>query len=105
MKGCRRFHETAGHLFFHANYRADLPPSEQPDYVLLWEHLTSTLPAPHESGKIAVVGHTPQWTGEILDLGHVLCIDTLCCMGGYLTALDVETGELWQADIHGNLRT
>jgi len=105
VKGCRRHHETADYLFFHANYQADLPPDEQPDYLLLWEHLTTTQPAPHESGKTAIVGHTPQRTGDVLDLGHVLCIDTACCMGGCLTALDVNTRDIWQAEADGTLRS
>ena len=32
------------------------------------------------SGKIAVVGHTPQ--PEILNLGHLICLDTGCAYGG-----------------------
>ena len=35
--------------------------------------------------------------GEILDLGHLVCIDTYSHGGGRLTALDVKTGEVWQA--------
>ena len=31
--------------------------------------------------------------GEILDLGFLVCIDTNCARGGWLTALDVGSGE------------
>jgi serine/threonine protein phosphatase 1 len=61
-------------------------------------------PGPHESGKTVIVGHTSQKNGEILDLGHVKCIDTFCCGGGWLTALDVHTHEVWQADREGKMR-
>ncbi|HJT79180.1 MAG TPA: hypothetical protein VJ739_18430 [Gemmataceae bacterium] len=59
---------------------------------------------PHCSGKVAVVGHTPQRGGEILDLGFLACIDTNCHRGGWLTALEVHTGQVWQADGRGRVR-
>jgi serine/threonine protein phosphatase 1 len=50
------------------------------------------------------VGHTTQRSGEILDLGFLKCIDTNCYRGGWLTALEVRTGQVWQADAAGKLR-
>jgi serine/threonine protein phosphatase 1 len=104
LRGCRRFHESRGHIFLHANYFSDLPLSEQPDFMLFWEHISFLVPGPHESGKRVIVGHTPQAGGEVLDLDHVVCIDTYCVGGGWLTALEVETGRIWQADREGVLR-
>ena len=77
---------------------------EQPAYMLRWESLKSYRPGPHDSGKRVVVGHFSQKTGEILDLGHLVCIDTSCYGGGWLTALEVHTGRVWQADRDGTLR-
>jgi hypothetical protein len=77
---------------------------EQPVGMMRWESIRETTPGPHESGKIVIVGHTAQKSGEILDLGHVKCIDTYCYGGGWLTALDVHTEEVWQADREGNMR-
>ena len=57
------------------------------------------------SGKIAIVGHTPQKHGDILDLGYLKCIDTFCHGGGWLTALDVDAGRVWQANMAGQMRT
>ncbi len=105
LRNCHRYYETRTHIFVHANYAAGLPIHEQPDQLLFWEHMSYDSPPPHESGKIAVVGHTPQPTGEILDLEHLLCIDTCCFGGGWLTALDVQSGQVWQADISGTLRS
>lgn len=101
---CLPFHETPTHFFVHANYVYDLPLETQPEFNLYWEHLLDEAPPQHVSGKKAVVGHTPQPQGEILDLGHILCIDTYCFGSGCLTALDVKTGELWQADKLGRPR-
>ena len=62
------------------------------------------MPGPHQSGKIAVVGHTPDKTGEILDMGYLKCIDTYCYGGQWLTALDVLSGAIWQANEEGEVR-
>jgi serine/threonine protein phosphatase 1 len=101
---CKRYFEIPTHFFVHANYADDIPLDEQPDYLLFWEHLHFHFPAPHDNGKTAIVGHTAQKTAEILDLGHVICLDTYCHGGGWLTALDVESGQVWQADREGRMR-
>jgi serine/threonine protein phosphatase 1 len=104
FRGLHRHYETDQHFFVHANYDPELALDQQPDRLLFWEHIVHTLPARHRSGKTAIVGHTPQGTGEILDLGHVICIDTYCFGGGWLTALDVEHGDVWQVSREGELR-
>jgi len=104
IRRCRRYFEVPTHFFVHANYSADIPLDEQPDYLLFWEHLHFHFPAPHENGKIAIVGHTAQKTAEVLDLGHVICLDTYCHGGGWLTAMEVISGQVWQADREGRLR-
>jgi len=104
IKSCRRYHETDDHIFVHGNYEPKKPLAQQSERTLLWTHLTISLPKPHASGKTAIVGHTPQLSGEILDHGHVIGIDTFCVGSGWLTALDVLTMTVWQADKDGHLR-
>jgi serine/threonine protein phosphatase 1 len=104
LAGLPTFYDTAGHLFVHANYLPHLPLADQPKKYLLWEHLDTALAEPHRSGKTAVVGHTPQRDGEVLDLRFLKCIDTFCHGGGWLTALEVHTGQVWQANRAGDLR-
>ncbi len=104
LAGCRPYHETRRHLFVHAGYVSDLPLNKQPGEALRWRVSSPDTVAPHCSGKVAVVGHTPQMNGEVLDLGFLICIDTNCARGGWLTALDVDTGRIWQADRTGRLR-
>lgn len=104
IRRCQRYFETPTHFFVHANYAADVSLDEQPDYLLFWEHLHTHVPSPHENGKIAIVGHTAQKTGEIVDLGHVICLDTYCHGGGWLTAMEVESRQVWQVDRNGRLR-
>jgi serine/threonine protein phosphatase 1 len=104
LNRCVPYHETDTHIYVHANYHADASLKDQTEYVLFWKHLSTEFPRPHESGKIAIVGHTPQPNGLVLDAGHVICIDT-CCFGcGWLTALDVDGRRIWQANNQGKLR-
>jgi serine/threonine protein phosphatase 1 len=104
LSRCRPYHETDSHFFVHASYLEQLPLEDQPGDVLRWESLRDRMPKRHYSGRTAVVGHTAQRTGEILDAGHLKCIDTCCYGGGWLTALEVDAGQVWQAGPDGSLR-
>jgi serine/threonine protein phosphatase 1 len=101
LRNCRLFHETEHHIFVHGNYLPNLPLEEQLPTVLLWDSLRRRQPGPHRSGKTAIIGHTAQKDGKILDLDHLKCIDTWCYGEGWLTALEVHTGQVWQADKSG----
>lgn len=104
LKRCCVFFETHDCMFLHANYDETAPLSEQDTFTLRWQSLRARLPGPHVSGKRAVLGHTAQRNFEILDLGYLICIDTCCYGGGWLTALDVRSGHIWQADAEGRTR-
>jgi serine/threonine protein phosphatase 1 len=103
IRQCRDYFETANHFFVHGSYDSDRPLPEQPWNSLRWRSISPQATA-HYSGKVAVVGHTPQPSGAVLDLGFLKCIDTFCHGGGWLTALEVNTGRLWQANEAGELR-
>ena len=97
-------HRVGRDTFVHAYYDPHLPLHQQKWGGLRWLSLPSA-PLPHYSGKVAIVGHTPQKNGELLDLGYLKCIDTFCHGGGWLTALEVEGGRrVWQANEAGELR-
>ncbi len=104
LDACVDSFETDGHIFVHAGYDPALPMSEQPADLLRWQSLRRGLPGPHVSGKPVVAGHTSQKNGKILNLGYLVCIDTYCYGGGWLTALDVHSGATWQVDARGRLR-
>ena len=104
LEQCIDFYETDTHFFVHANYDAGVPLENQNDIALRWRKLSEEVPLPHVSGKIAVVGHTPNEEGKIFDVGHLRCIDTYCYGGRWLTAIDVTTDQVWQADQEGNVR-
>jgi serine/threonine protein phosphatase 1 len=104
LERCRDYYETETHIFVHAQYDPDETMDEQSSLWLRWESLRYGIPDPHVSGKRAIVGHSSQKSGEVLDVGHLVCIDTYCYGGGWLTALDVDTDELWQVDSQGEPR-
>ena len=104
IRRCRPYFETSDHIFVHANLEADLPLEDQPEHALRWSLLDDQDCVPHVSGKTVIVGHTEQRDGEVLDLGYIKCIDTACHSYGWLTALEVGTGQIWQASRWGVLR-
>jgi serine/threonine protein phosphatase 1 len=99
---CKRSYETQSHIFTHASPDADVPIHEQTDGTLLWQSWND--PARHMSGKLMVCGHTAQRSGWPLANGNAICIDTRVYDSGWLTALDVDSGEFWQARENGETR-
>ena len=96
------YYETETEIFVHGAVDAELEMSEQREQVLLWERINTQ--APHFSGKRIICGHTSQKSGLPLDIGHAVCIDTFCCGGLWLSALDVTTNRVWQANHRGETR-
>jgi serine/threonine protein phosphatase 1 len=98
------YFETKSHFFAHGSYEPDRSLAQQHWQTMRWQSLKYGIPEAHISGKTAIVGHTSQKSGEILDVGHLVCIDTFCWGGGWLTALDATSRQVWQVDREGRLR-
>ena len=92
------YHETKSHFFAHGNYLSNKPLDRQPWEEMRWRSLSFFLPRPHSSGKTAVLGHTSNNRGKIVNRGYLVCIDTYCHGGGWLTALEPTTGRVWQTN-------
>lgn len=90
--------EAERHFFVHANYDPQRPLDRQRGSHLRWLSLKDSFPQPHMSGKTAIVGHTAERSGEVFSSQHLKCIDTYCYGGGWLTAYDISTGFIWQAN-------
>jgi serine/threonine protein phosphatase 1 len=99
---CLDWWETAHHLFVHATIDPQKPLAAQTPETLFWQKFD--YPAPHVSGKTLICGHTSQKTGIPLNIGHAICIDTWVYGEGWITGLDVGTGQLWQANQKGQVR-
>ena len=104
IRNCALLFESDRHFFTHGSYDSNVPLDLQNPRIMLWGKMRPDPPGPHCSGKVAIVGHTAQRDGKILDLGYLKCIDTCCYGEGFLTALDVNSGEVWQADKTGRLK-
>ncbi|MGB0599407.1 MAG: metallophosphoesterase family protein [Rubripirellula sp.] len=100
-RSLKSYYETDDAIFVHAGYCHLLKMSELDEATLYWNHLPFPLPLPHNSGKRVFLGHTPQPAGNVLERDHLVCVDTYCFGGGFLTAYQVETGELIQVNSHG----
>jgi serine/threonine protein phosphatase 1 len=100
----RDFHETDEFIFVHASYDPNKPMAEQSNTTLQWEPVQPDRMRPHFSGKTVIAGHTPQTSGEPLDLGFLKLIDTDCSRGGWLTALEVRTGTIYRSNQQGAIK-
>lgn len=94
-----RFFETDSHIFVHACIDPELDMKEQPDWLLYWEFFDRL--RPHKSGKRIICGHTAQAVGKPRHVGFGTCIDTGPIYGGWLTCLDVNSGQYVQANEKG----
>lgn len=104
LKSAVSYYETEDHVFIHAGFFHDQPWDRQSNLVLRWRATMRGITQPHMSGKTVICGHTAQKSGEILELDRVRCIDTNCFRGGWLTAVDVTTNQIWQIDRLGRIR-
>jgi serine/threonine protein phosphatase 1 len=104
-QNCLDWYETDTHIFVHANLKHDWPTNRQESTFLQWEFLDPQWFKPHCSGKTMVCGHSEQRNGRPLVIPGAIGIDTWAYGGGWLTCLHVETGDYWQANEAGEIRT
>ncbi len=83
------------YFFTHAGYDPNLPLEKQSAAELRWLSLDDWPVRPHCCGKTAIVGHTPNLAGRVVDFGFLRCLDTGCGLGGCLTAMDIRDRHLW----------
>ena len=103
LRSALPYWETGTEVFVHANLEPGVPLELQEREWLRWTRLSGH-ELPLETGQRVLCGHTPQGSGLPWKLRGWLCIDTACCRGGWLTAVDVQTDEVFQANQQGELR-
>lgn len=103
LANCYPYYETSSHIFLHANYQPELPLAQQDTATIRWLSLRDSMPPRrHCSGKTVVVGHTPH--AEILLRDYLVGLDTGVWKGGWLSAMDVVSGQVWQVNERGEKR-
>jgi serine/threonine protein phosphatase 1 len=101
IKSAKLYHELEDFILVHAGLEESLPASEQDQETYYYQRFYSQ--QPHCSGKTIVCGHTIQ--GDLpSDLGFAICLDTCAYGGGWLSALDLDTGKIWQTNERGESR-
>ena len=102
LERTRLFWESQGHIFVHGASGTG-PLEETGEHWLLWQRINNI--EPHPSGKRTICGHTKQRNGCPLDREFAVCIDTGAHAGSWLTALEVNSDEVFQADELGRTRS
>ncbi len=94
---------TDEHIYVHASVKPKVPLQDQNDRMLYWKK--NTKPKPYKTGQLVICGHTTQYGGEIGDFGHTVCLDTYAYGDQWLTCLNVDSMEYWQANQQGETRS
>jgi len=101
FESCCNFHVTESFAFTHANFCRYTPFTQQVSAILRWTGIDEMEICNHESGKVAIVGHSAG--KDVRDFGTCVCIDTGCGFGGLLTAYEPASGRRWQVTESGKL--
>ena len=100
----RDYYETGELIFVHGSYDRNKPMTEQFSTTLQRGFVEPQKSLPHCSGKIVFAVHTPQTSGELLDLGFLKVLNKDCSRGGWLTALERHNGDVIQANQRSQVR-
>ncbi|BDS05793.1 serine/threonine protein phosphatase [Oceaniferula spumae] len=102
IRSAELYHELENHILVHAGIASQTPVDMQDQETYYYQRFYSQ--QPHISGKTIVCGHTVQ--GDLpTNIGHAICLDTCAYGGGWLSALDVDSGQIWQTNEQGQSRT
>lgn len=102
------YYETDTHIFVHATPKPNIPIEDQDELSLIWRRagrLEAEHGYTHISGKTIVSGHTAQTSGKPLALSDKnIIIDSACVYDGWLTAMNIESGNYIQSNNKGGIR-
>ena len=101
IKSAGLYHELEDYILVHAGLEANLPIDEQDRETYYYQRFHCQ--KAHISGKTIVCGHSIQGDHPT-NLGYAICLDTCAYGGGWLTAMDIDTGKLWQTNQRGQTR-
>ena len=96
------YYETDTHIFVHGGLNAEMPLAQQCEELVTTKRFIT--PCAHFSGKTMICGHTVQGDLPTQVGDHSICLDTCAFGGGWLTALEVETGLYHQTNEQGEYR-
>ncbi|MDB9741225.1 metallophosphoesterase [Akkermansiaceae bacterium] len=95
------YHETDSHIYVHAGVDSHKAMDKQDPETLYYKRFHEA--KAHQSGKPYLCGHSIQ--GDLpTNLGFAICLDTCAYGGGWLTALDTDSGKCYQTNESGKSR-
>jgi serine/threonine protein phosphatase 1 len=94
------YYEVGKNIFVHAGLLPGVPLKEQPENSLYWEHQHE--PPVYDPGKMVFCGHTPQKEGIPRRSGNTVFVDTYAFGGKWLSCINADNGQFWQANRKGN---
>ena len=98
-----QYWEGSAEICVHANLEPGVSLDRQRSIWLRWQKLSGR-ELPHSSGKRVICGHSGvSYSVPTVRDGWV-CLDTLAHSGGYLTALELGSGEIFQSRQTGDFR-
>ncbi len=98
------FWEGPTAICIHANLEPGVELEKQRPAWLRW-HKLSGREFPHPSGKRVICGHTPVRYGIPSVRNGWVCLDTEAFDGGYLSAVNLVSGEILQSRQNGEFRS
>ena len=103
LKGGVDYWFTERAIFVHANLEPGVALEAQTTEWLRWRRVLGSEPVFAEGYRV-FCGHTPQLSGVPGEWPGWLAIDTQAYAGGWLSAVEVESGVLYQANERGEAR-
>lgn len=101
IRSAELYHELENHILVHAGLEAHLPVDDQDQETYYYQRFHAQ--QPHLSGKTIICGHTIQ--GDLPNnQGYAICLDTCAYGGGWLSAIEVDSGKIWQTNESGQSR-
>ena len=97
------YYKTDEFIFVHAGLEKGLKLSEQTVDSLFWDKFR--FPKKYSDKRIVVCGHTARKNGYIANFRHTICIDTGVAAKQWLSCLNLDTGEYYQANQKRMTRT
>ena len=105
---CLDYYELDDFICVHGGVLASEPIettiSSQHPKVLYWKRTNSQTEPRHCSGKIVVCGHDVQDNGVPSFGENAICLDTGAGCGGWLSCLDLLSGDCWQTNEQGQVK-
>ncbi|MFK8032143.1 MAG: metallophosphoesterase family protein [Gammaproteobacteria bacterium] len=97
------YHANDKQIFVHASVKPKLALEDQESRTLYWKKVSK--PRAYSRDHLIICGHTTQYDGEIANFGHTILIDTYAYGDQWLTGINADTLEYWQANEQQEVRT